>query len=127
MSLLETSCAKLTKLHGLPGRLGNLYQPFNVRFREFRNFSFFLYTNQNRLTDTHPIPCDTGGMDEDQELLNQLMLGMSPEIRQRMQKFIRLVAERDECALGIIRRIEAGRIAPTDALDALDACLGAKH
>jgi len=27
-------------------------------------------------------------MDEDQELLNQLMLGMSPEIRQRMQKFI---------------------------------------
>ena len=103
------------------------YQPFNVRFREFRNFSFFLYTNQNRLTDTHPSPCDTGGMDEDQELLNQLMLGMSPEIRQRMQKFIRLVADRDECALGIIRRIEAGRIAPTDALDALDACLGAKH
>ena len=75
-------------MHGPHGRLGNLYQPFNVRFREFRNFSFFLYTNQNRLTDTHPIPCDTGGMDEDQELLNQLMLGMSPEIRQRMQKFI---------------------------------------
>jgi hypothetical protein len=66
-------------------------------------------------------------MDEDQELLNQLMLGMSPEIRRRMQKFIRLVAERDECALGIIRRSEAGRIAPTDALDALDRCLGARH
>ena len=63
-------------------------QPFNVRFRESQTFGVSLYTNQNRLTDTHHSPCDTGGMDEDQELLNQLMLGMSPEIRQRMQKFI---------------------------------------
>ena len=66
-------------------------------------------------------------MDEDHELLNQLMLGMSPEIRRRMQKFIRPVAERNECALGIIRRLEAGRIAPTDALDALDRCQGARY
>jgi hypothetical protein len=49
-------------------------------------------------------------MDKDQELLNQLMVGMAPEIRHRMQRFIRLVAERDECALTIIRQIEAGRL-----------------
>ena len=66
-------------------------------------------------------------MDEDQELLNQLMVGMTPETRHRMQLFIRLVAERDECALGIVRQIEMGRLSPTDALDALDRCLGAKH
>ena len=106
---------------------GVYFQPFNVRFRKSRTFSLSLYTSQNPFTDTRPSPCDTGGMDEDQELLNQLMLGMSPGIRRRMQKFIRLVAERDECALGIIRRLEAGRIAPTDALDALDRCLGARH
>jgi hypothetical protein len=34
-------------------------------------------------------------MDEDQELLNQLMLGMSPEIRHRMQRFVSLVAARE--------------------------------
>lgn len=46
-----------------------------------------------------------------QALLNQLMPGMAPETRQRMQRFIRLVAERDECALTIIRQIEAGGLA----------------
>jgi hypothetical protein len=56
-------------------------------------------------------------MDEDQEFLNQLMQGMAPETRHRMHLFIRLVAERDECALSIIRQIEAGRVSPTDALD----------
>ena len=66
-------------------------------------------------------------MDEDQELLNQLMVGMSPEIHQRMKRFIQLVAERDECALAIIRQIEAGRVSPSDALDSLDRCLEAKH
>ena len=66
-------------------------------------------------------------MDEDQELLNQLMIGMTPETRHRMQRFIRLVAERDECALSIIRQIEAGRVSPSDALDTLDRCLEAKH
>jgi len=66
-------------------------------------------------------------MDEDQELLNQLMAGMTPETRHRMQRFIRLVAERDECALSIIRQIEAGRVSPSDALDTLDRCLEAKH
>lgn len=68
-------------------------------------------------------PWDISGMDENEELLNQLMEGMPPETRFRMQRFIRLVAERDECALKIIRQIEAGRVAPTDALDALDRCL----
>jgi hypothetical protein len=63
-------------------------------------------------------------MDEDQELLNQLMVGMTPETRQRMKRFIRLVAERDECALTIIRQIETGRVSPTDALD---RCLGTRH
>jgi hypothetical protein len=66
-------------------------------------------------------------MDEDQELLNQLMAGMTPETRHRMQRFIRLVAERDECALSIIRQIEAGRVLPSDALDTLERCLEAKH
>ena len=66
-------------------------------------------------------------MDENQELLNQLMAGMSPETRQRMQRFIKLVDERDECALTIIRQIEAGRVSPSDALDTLDRCLEAKH
>jgi hypothetical protein len=31
-------------------------------------------------------------MDEDQELLSQLMQGMAPATRHRMQRFIRLVA-----------------------------------
>jgi hypothetical protein len=31
-------------------------------------------------------------MDENEELLKQLMLGMSPETRFRMQRFVRLVA-----------------------------------
>ena len=53
------------------------------------------------------------------------MQGMAPETRHRMQRFIKLVAERDECALGIVRHIEMGRLSPTDALDALDRCLGA--
>lgn len=66
-------------------------------------------------------------MDEDQELLNQLITGMTPEIRHRMQRFIRLVADRNECALSIIRQIEAGRVSPSDALDTLDRCLEAKH
>ena len=77
--------------------------------------------------DTRPSSCDIAGMDENEELLNQLMLGMAPETRHRMQRFIRLVADRDECALSIIRRIESGRVSPTDALDALDRCLGARH
>jgi hypothetical protein len=47
-------------------------------------------------------------MDESEQLLKQLMLGISPEARHWMQRFIRLVAERDECALAIIRRIESG-------------------
>ena len=83
--------------------------------------------NQKSLTDTRQPTCHTPQMDEDQELLNQLMLGMSPDIRHRMQRFVRLVADRDECALGIIRQIEAGRVSPTDALDALDRCLATKH
>ena len=66
-------------------------------------------------------------MDEDQELLNQLMTGMTPETRHRMQRFIRLVAERNECALRIIRQIKAGVVSPSDALDTLDRCLEAKH
>ena len=66
--------------------------------------------NQKSLTDTRPRICQTPDMDEDQQLLNQLMVGMAPEIRHRMQRFIRLVAERDECALTIIRQIEAGRL-----------------
>ena len=66
-------------------------------------------------------------MDEDQELLNQLMAGMTPETRHRMQRFIRLMAERDECTLSIIHQIEAGRVSPSDALDTLDRCLEAKH
>jgi hypothetical protein len=65
-------------------------------------------------------------MDEDQELLNQLMQGIAPETRHRMQRFIQLVAERDECALTIIRQIEAGRVSPTDALDALERCIEAR-
>jgi hypothetical protein len=44
-------------------------------------------------------------MDESEQLLKQLMLGISPEARHWMQRFIRLVAERD---LAIIRRIESG-------------------
>ena len=67
------------------------------------------------------------GMDQNEELLKQLMLGMPPETRFRMQRFIRLVAERDECALSIIRQIEAGRVSPTDALDALERCQGARQ
>jgi hypothetical protein len=63
-------------------------------------------------------------MDEDHELLNQLMQGMAPETRNRMQRFIRLVSERNECALTIIRQIEAGRVSPTDALD---RCPGMRH
>lgn len=55
------------------------------------------------------------------------MLGMPPETRHRMQRFIRLVGERDECALSIIRQIEAGRVSPTDVLDALDRCLEVQH
>ena len=66
-------------------------------------------------------------MDKNQELLNELMLGISPEIRRRMQRFIGLVTDRYKCALSIIRRIESGRLAPTDALDALDRCLGARY
>ena len=66
-------------------------------------------------------------MDENQELLNQLMEGMTPETRFRMQKFIRLVAERYECALTVIRQIEADRVSPTDALNALDRCLETRH
>jgi hypothetical protein len=66
-------------------------------------------------------------MDENEELLNQLMLGMTPETRHRMQRCIHLVAERDECALSIIRQIEAGRVSPTEALDVLDRCLGTRH
>ena len=60
--------------------------------------------------DTRLPTCQTPGMDEDQQLLNQLMLGMARETRHRMQRFIRLVAERDECALTIIRQIETGRV-----------------
>ena len=52
-------------------------------------------------------------MDEDQELLHQLMAGMTPE-----------TAEREKCALTIIRQIEAGKVSPTDVLD---RCLEAKH
>lgn len=66
-------------------------------------------------------------MDKNQELLNELMLGISPEIRRRMQRFIGLVTDRYKCALSIIRRIESGRLAPTDALDALDRYLRARH
>ena len=63
-------------------------------------------------------PCDTSGMDENKELVKQLLEGMPPETRFRIQRFIRLVAERDEYTLKIIRQIEAGRVSPTDALDA---------
>ena len=66
-------------------------------------------------------------MDDNQELLNQLMQGMAPENRHPMQRFIRLEAERTECALSVIRQIAAGRVSPTDALDALDRCLGTRH
>ena len=59
-------------------------------------------------------------MAKDGGLLTQLMQGMPPQPRHQML-VIRLVAERDECALGIIRRIESGRFSPTDAPDALDA------
>ena len=44
-----------------------------------------------------------------------------------MHRFIRLVAERDECALAIIRQIEAGWVPASDALDALDRYLGERH
>jgi hypothetical protein len=40
---------------------------------------------------------------------------MALETRQRMQRFIQLVAEPDECALAISRQSEAGRVSPTDA------------
>ena len=73
------------------------------------------------MTETRQPTCHTPGMDEDQQLLNQLMIGMTPETRHRMQRFIRLVAERDECALTIIRQVEVRRVSPTDALD---RCLG---
>ena len=66
-------------------------------------------------------------MDENTELLNQLMTGMTPEIRHRMERFIKLAAERDECALKVIWLIEAGRVTPYDALDTLDRCLEVKH
>jgi hypothetical protein len=65
-------------------------------------------------------------MDENEELLKQLMLGMSPEIRHRMQRFVSLVAARDDCALSIIRQIEQGRVSPADALDALQRCIEAR-
>jgi transposase InsO family protein len=68
------------------------------------------------MTDTRQLTCQTAQMDEDRDLLNQLMLGMAPETRHRMQRFVQLVAERNECALTIIRQIEAGRVSPTDAL-----------
>jgi hypothetical protein len=55
---------------------------------------------------------------------NQISL---TETRQRMHRFIRLVAERDECALAIIRQIEAGWVPASDALDALDRYLGERH
>jgi hypothetical protein len=62
-------------------------------------------------------------MDGNEELLKQLLLGMSPETRRRMQRFVGLVAERDDLALAIIQRIESGRLSPTDTLD---DCLGAR-
>jgi hypothetical protein len=71
-------------------------------------------------------PCHTPGMDGNEELLKQLMLGMPPEIRHRKQRFISLVAASDECVLPIIRQIEQGRVSPTDALDALQRCIEAR-
>ena len=64
------------------------------------------------------------GMDENEEFLNQHMEGMPLETRFRMKRFIHLVADRDYCALSIIRRIEAGMVLHSDALD---VCLGTKH
>jgi hypothetical protein len=87
----------------------------------------FLTRYPKSLTDTRLPSCHTHGMDENEELLKQLLEGMPPETRFRMQRFIRLVSERNECALAIIQRIESGRVSPTDALDALDRCLGARQ
>jgi hypothetical protein len=63
-------------------------------------------------------------MDENEELLKQLLEGMPPETRFRMQRFIMSVGLRDECALQIIRRIESGTLSPKDALE---RCQEARH
>jgi hypothetical protein len=57
-------------------------------------------------------------------MLVQAIGEMSPEKRMKMLRFIKLVTERDECALQIIRRIEAGTLSPGEALE---RCQMARH
>ena len=80
--------------------------------------------NQKSLTDTRQPTCHTPGMDNTKAMLLQTLGEMTPEKRARMNEFIRLVAERDEHALAILRKVEAGAMAAADALDALDICRG---
>jgi hypothetical protein len=47
--------------------------------------------------------------------------------REEMRKFILLVAAQDKHALEIIRRVESGELHPTDALNAMDACIEAQY
>ena len=66
-------------------------------------------------------------MDDLKEMLRQVIGEMPPDRRAKMEQFIQLVADRDPCALRVIRRIESGALAPTEAFTALDACLQARH
>lgn len=49
------------------------------------------------------------------------------EAEKQMKIFVQRVAAKDPCALDIMERIEAGEIQPTDAFDALEACISARH
>ena len=60
-------------------------------------------------------------------MLLQALGEMLSDKRQRMELFIKLLADRNECVLSLIWRIESRMLAPTEGFTALDACIQAMH
>jgi hypothetical protein len=66
-------------------------------------------------------------MHDIEAMLLRTLGAMPPDRRMLMLEFIQLVAARDPRALRVVRQIESGMLAPTDAFTALDACLQSRH
>ena len=60
-------------------------------------------------------------------MLLQALGEMLSDKRQRMELFIKLLADRNECVLSLIWRIESRMLEPPEGFTALDACIQAMH
>jgi hypothetical protein len=57
----------------------------------------------------------------------QAVQDLSPEKRQKIKLFMKMVAEGDECAKNLLWRTESGDMAAEDIFTAIDHCLKARH